>query len=96
MYDFDACKNHQDKDCKICARYDVVVEAFPDKKHTTSFWVGQDLEMEWGPMGMSECVTLKFIPMSASAPVIDDHYPDASYEMRRGWEAAVRILGTTQ
>ena len=24
--------------------------------------------------------------------VIDDHYPDASYEMRRGWEAAIRVL----
>lgn len=26
------------------------------------------------------------------APVIDDHFPDASFEMRRGWEAAIQVL----
>jgi hypothetical protein len=29
---------------------------------------------------------------AATAPVIDDYFPDASFEMRRGWEAAIRVL----
>jgi hypothetical protein len=32
---------------------------------------------------------------ASNAPVIDDHYPDASLEMRKGWEAAVRAILAT-
>jgi len=32
-------------------------------------------------------------PLDArNAPVIDDSYPDASFEMRRGWEAAIAAV----
>ena len=29
---------------------------------------------------------------SKTAPVIDDYFPDASFDMRRGWEACVAAM----
>lgn len=59
------------------------------------FVITQGSSMAKRQLTMGDCyealAALAVVPAQA-APVIDDHYPDASFEMRRGWEAAIREL----
>lgn len=56
------CKEHKDIECKICPKYVLTFTTWDDVSNTLEFWVGQDAGFEYGPMGMSDCVSIRYIP----------------------------------
>lgn len=57
----DKCKEHSSVSCLICPRYEVTWEQWDGKVNHFGFWVGQDAGASWGPMGMEDWITLKYI-----------------------------------
>ena len=54
--DDEACREHQDRDCRVCQRYVLTVVTWEDRRMTQEFWAGQKAGIEWGPMGMEDAV----------------------------------------